>query len=96
MQFFTFTESIATLEGTVVLLLRLEEASPPTQRDPPPLVSIEATGGCIPSATGEDLLPAVHESPFRRRSDTDTSQLLRFRNNSILAGDMNAKNSVWE
>jgi hypothetical protein len=37
------------------------------------------------------LLPAVHESPIRRRSDTDISQLLRFRNRSILAGDMNAK-----
>jgi hypothetical protein len=40
------------------------------------------------------LLAAVYKSPQRLWSDTDITELLGFRNKSMLAGDMNAKHPV--
>jgi exonuclease III len=63
--------------------------------DLPPLVSVEATGVCIPIGTSEILLAAVYKSPGRAWSDTDITKLLSFRPKSILVGDLNAKNPFW-
>jgi hypothetical protein len=41
------------------------------------------------------LLAAVDKSPQRLWSDTDITELLCFRNKSILAGDLNTKYPVW-
>jgi hypothetical protein len=41
------------------------------------------------------LLAAVFKSPGRAWSDADITVLLSFRLKSILAGDLNAKNSFW-
>jgi hypothetical protein len=60
-----------------------------------PLVSVEATGVCIPIGNSEVLLEAVYKSPGRAWSDTDITELLGFRPKPILAGDLNAKNPFW-
>jgi hypothetical protein len=44
----------------------------------PPLVSVEATGVCIPIGNSEVLLAAVYKSPARAWSDADISELLSF------------------
>jgi endonuclease/exonuclease/phosphatase family metal-dependent hydrolase len=41
------------------------------------------------------LLAAVYKSPGRAWIDTDITELLSFRCESILAGDLNAKNPFW-
>jgi hypothetical protein len=41
------------------------------------------------------LLAAVYKIPSRAWSDADVIELLNFRNKSILAGYLNAKNTVW-
>jgi hypothetical protein len=60
--------------------------------DLPPLVSVEATGVCIPIGNSEVLLAAVYKSPGRAWNDTDITEFLSFRPKSILADDLNAKN----
>jgi hypothetical protein len=57
----------------------------------PPLVSVEATGVCIPIGNSEILFASVYKSPGRAWSDTDITELLSFRRRSILARDLNAK-----
>jgi hypothetical protein len=66
-----------------------------TCTDIPPLLPVEATGVCIPIRNTEMLLAAVYKSPQRLWSDTAVTQLLGFRNKSILAGDLNAKHPIW-
>jgi hypothetical protein len=56
-----------------------------------PLVSVEATGVCIPIGNSEVLLAAVYKSPGRTWSDADITELLSFRPKPTLAGDLNAK-----
>jgi hypothetical protein len=56
-----------------------------------PLVSLEATGVCIPIGNSEVLPVSVYISPGRAWRDTDITELLSFRWKSILAGDLNAK-----
>jgi hypothetical protein len=63
--------------------------------DLPPLLSIEATGICIPILNSEILLAAVYKSTGSAWSDADISELLSFRHKSILAGDLNAKHPFW-
>jgi hypothetical protein len=63
--------------------------------DLPPLVSIEATGICIPIANCEVLLAVVYKSQNHTWCDTDISELLGFRNKLILADDLNAKHPFW-
>jgi hypothetical protein len=48
------------------------------------LVSVQATGVCIPVA-------AVYKSPSRAWNDADIIELLGFQTKTILAGDLNAK-----
>jgi hypothetical protein len=61
----------------------------------PPLVSVEATGICIPIGNSEILLAVVYKSPGRACSDSDITEDLSFRRKSILAGDLNAKHPFW-
>jgi hypothetical protein len=68
---------------------------PHTHVDPPPLVSKEATEVCIPIGNSEILLAAVYKHPEQAWSDADVIELLNLRNKSLLAGDLNAKNPVW-
>jgi hypothetical protein len=65
------------------------------QLDLPPLVSIEVTGICIPIGNCKVLLAAVYKSPNHTWCNTDITELLRFRNKSVLAGDLNAKHPFW-
>jgi hypothetical protein len=59
------------------------------------LISIEATGVCIPVSNTEILLAAVYRSPVKDWCDTDTNELLSLINKTVLAGDLNAKHPVW-
>jgi hypothetical protein len=63
--------------------------------DLPPLVSVEATGVCIPIGNREILLVAVHKSPGLTWSDADIAELLSLRHKCILVGDLNAKHPSW-
>ncbi|PNF22596.1 hypothetical protein B7P43_G12673 [Cryptotermes secundus] len=78
--------------GTAVAV---RKCIPHNHVDLPPLVSVEATGVCIPIGNSEVLLAAVYKSPGRAWSDSDITELLSFRRKSILAGDLNAKNPFW-
>jgi hypothetical protein len=78
--------------GTAVAV---RKGIPPSHVDLPPLVSIEATGVCIPIGNREILFAAVYKSLGRTWSDADIAELLNFRNKCILAGDLNAKHPSW-
>jgi hypothetical protein len=62
----------------------------------PPLVSVQATGVCIPIGNNEALLAAVYKSPRRVWSDANIIELLGVRKKAVLAGDLNAKNPSCE
>jgi hypothetical protein len=59
--------------------------------DLPLLVSIEATGVCIPIGNNEVLA----KFPGHSWNDADITELLSFRRKSLLAGDLNAKHPFW-
>jgi hypothetical protein len=61
----------------------------------PPLVSVEATGICIPIGNTEILLAAVYKSPGCTWIDADIAELLSLGHKCILAGDLNAKHPSW-
>jgi hypothetical protein len=63
--------------------------------DLPPLISVEATGVCIPISNREILLVAVYKSPGCTWTDADIAELLSLRHKCILAGDLNAKHPSW-
>jgi hypothetical protein len=63
--------------------------------DLPNLVSVDATGVCIPICNSEILLASVYKSLGRAWSDADLTELLSFTRESILAGDLNAKHPFW-
>jgi hypothetical protein len=63
--------------------------------DLPQLVSVEATGVCIPIGNNEVLLASVYNSPARAWSDAHITELLSFRRKSILAGGLGAKHPFW-
>jgi hypothetical protein len=63
--------------------------------DLPPLVSIEATGVCIPIDSSEVLLAAVYKSPGHAWNDALIAELISFRHKSLLAGSLNAKHPLW-
>jgi hypothetical protein len=80
----------------VILPLKLGKVPPlHTQVDLPSLVSIAVTGVCIPTSKCNILSTAVHKSPSSTWSDTDATKLLRLRNKSILASDLDAKHPFW-
>jgi hypothetical protein len=61
----------------------------------PPLISVEATGVCIPIGNNELLFAAVNKSPGRPWGDADIIELLGFQRKTILAGDLKAKHQFW-
>jgi hypothetical protein len=63
--------------------------------DLPPVVSVEATGVCIPLDNSKVLLAAVYKSPGRAWNDAHIIELLIFCRKSISAGDLNAKQPFW-
>jgi hypothetical protein len=60
-----------------------------------PIVSVEATGVCIPTDNSEISLAAVNKSPGHAWIDADIIELLIFKHKSILADDLNAKHGFW-
>jgi hypothetical protein len=75
--------------------IAVRKGIPHRQVDLPPLVSIEAIGICIPISNCEVLLSAVYKSPIRTWCNRDITELLKFQNKCILAGDLNAKHPFW-
>jgi hypothetical protein len=75
--------------------IAVRKGIPNRQVDLPPLVSIEATGICIPISNCKVLLAAGDKSQNRTWRDIDITELLRFGNKCILAGDLNAKHLFW-
>jgi hypothetical protein len=63
--------------------------------DLPPLVSVEATVGCVPLGNSKILLASVYKFPGRAQSNADITEFLSFRRKSVWAGDMNAKHPFW-
>jgi hypothetical protein len=78
--------------GTAVAV---RKGIPHSHVDLRPLISVEATGVCIPIGNSQVLLAAVYKSPGRSWSDADITELLSFKHKSILAGDLNAKHPFW-
>jgi hypothetical protein len=78
--------------GTAVAVRKV---IPNNHVDLPPLVSVEATGVCIPIGNSEVLLAAVYKSPGHAWSDADIIELISLRPKSILEGDLNAINPFW-
>jgi hypothetical protein len=75
--------------------LQLKKGIPHSHVDLPPLNLLEATGVCIPIVSNKLLLAAVYKSPGKAWRDADTTELLKFRHKSVLAGDLNAKHPFW-
>jgi hypothetical protein len=94
-QITTFIELTATRAEMAELPLQSRKAFPHNHVGLPPLISVEATGLCIPIGNREVLLAAVYKSPGRAWNDADINELLSFRHKSILAGDQNAKHPFW-
>jgi hypothetical protein len=59
------------------------------------LISVEATGVCIPIGNQEILLAAVYKSPEQTWNDADIIELLSFRHKCILADNLNGKHPSW-
>jgi hypothetical protein len=94
-QIITFIESIVTQEEKEGTEVAVRKAIPHSNIDLPPLVSVEATGVCIPIGNRQILLAAVYKSLGRTWSDADIAELLSLRHKCILAGDLNAKQLSW-
>jgi hypothetical protein len=78
--------------GTAVAV---RKGIPHSHVDLPPLISVEATGVCIPIGNKAILLAAVYKSPGRTWSDADIAELLSLSHKCILAGDLNTKHPPW-
>jgi hypothetical protein len=87
------TDSFPGRKGGTAVAVR--KGIPHNQVEPPPLVSTEATGVCIPICNSEVLLAAVYKLPGHAWHDADIVELLCFRHKSLLAGDLNAKHPFW-
>jgi hypothetical protein len=61
--------------GTAVTV---KKGIPQNHVDLPPLVSVEATGVCIPVGKNEVLLTPVYRSPGRAWNDADITEILSF------------------
>jgi hypothetical protein len=53
------------------------------------------TGPAYQFGAGKILFPSVYVYPSRMWSDTNITKQLRFRNKTIFAGDLNAKQPFW-
>jgi hypothetical protein len=58
-------------------------------------MSIEATGVCIPIGNREILLAGVYKTPSHAWIDAYLTDVLGFRRKTVMAGDLNAKNQMW-
>jgi hypothetical protein len=63
--------------------------------DLPLVVSVDATGVCIPIGNSEILLATLYKSPGRSWSDAEITELFSFRRRSILADELNDKHPLW-
>jgi hypothetical protein len=81
------------LNGGTAVAVR--KGIPHNHIDLPPLVLIEATGICVLIGNREVLLAAVYKAPGRAWNVADVTVLLNVRKKSLLAGDLNPKNPVW-
>jgi hypothetical protein len=91
--YFYRTDHYLERKGGTAVVVR--KGIPHNHVDLPPLVSVEATGVCIPRGNSEVLLAAVYKPPGRAWSNADITELLSFRPKSILAGDLNTKIPFW-
>jgi hypothetical protein len=73
----------------------VKKGIPHTYVNLPLILSVQATGVCIPVGNTEIPVVGVFKFPQSLWSDTDITELLGFRNKSIFAGDLKAKHSVW-
>jgi hypothetical protein len=80
-------------EGGTAVAVR--KGIPHTCVDLLPLLSVTTTGVCIPTGNTEMFVSVVYKSLQKLWCDTNITELLGFRNKSILAGDLNAKHPVW-
>jgi hypothetical protein len=71
---FYHTDCFPGRKGGTAVAVR--KGIPHNHVDLPPLVSVEATGVCIPIGNSEVLLEAVYKSPGRAWSDADIIELL--------------------
>jgi hypothetical protein len=78
-------------DGTAVAV---KKDMPHTCVDLLPLLLVDAAEVCVPIGNTEMFLASVYKSPRKLWSDTDITELLRFRNKSILAGDLNAEHPI--
>jgi hypothetical protein len=72
----------------------MRKGIPHNHVDLPLVVSIKATGVCIPTGNSEVLLEIVCKSLGHAWNDADITELLSFRHKSLLAGDLNAKHAL--
>jgi hypothetical protein len=80
------------MKGGTAVAVRI--GIPQNHVDLPPLISIEATGVCIPTGNSEIMHVAVYKSPVRASINADFTELLSLRNKCTLPGDLNAKHQV--
>jgi hypothetical protein len=78
-----------------VTAVAVKKGIPHTYVDLPPHLSLEVTGISIPIGHSEMLLTSVYKSPLRPWGDADITEILNLRTKSNLAGDLNAKHTVW-
>jgi hypothetical protein len=76
-------------KGLIAVAVR--KGIPHNHVDLPSLVSVEATGVCIPLGNSEFLLAAVYKSPSHAWDDVDITELLIFRRKSVLESAVIAK-----
>jgi hypothetical protein len=57
--------------------------------------SIEATWVCVSIRNSENFLAALYKSPGITWSGSDVIEIINFRTESLLEGDLNAKSPIW-
>jgi hypothetical protein len=87
------THSFPGKKGGTAVAVR--KVIPYNHVDVPPLVSIEATGICIPTGNSETILAAGYKSPGHYWNDRDITKVLNCRHKALLAGDLDAKHPFW-
>jgi hypothetical protein len=86
-------DSYLEIKGGTAVAVR--KGIPKKHVDLHPLISVEATGSCIPIGNQEILLAAIYKCPGRNWNHADITELLSVRYKCIFAGDLNAKHPSW-
>lgn len=86
------TNRFPSMKGRTAIAVR--KGIPHIRVDLLPLISVEASEFCIPTANSKVLLAAVHISQSRAWSNADIIELLCIERSSLLTDDLNAKNPV--